>query len=41
LLALVYDGRAERHPLGDDALWIAANRTAGDRLAASGLTSSA
>jgi len=41
LLALVYDGRAERHALGDDALWTAADQIAGGRLAASGVTSSA
>ena len=39
LLALVYEGRAERHALGGDALWIAADRTDGDRLAGAGTTS--
>ena len=33
LLALVDEGRAERHALGDDALWMPADRIAGDRLA--------
>jgi hypothetical protein len=41
LLALVYEGRAERHALGGDALWMAADRIAGNRLAAAGATSSA
>jgi hypothetical protein len=41
LLALVYEGRAERHALGSDALWIATDRTAGDDLVAAGATSGA
>jgi hypothetical protein len=41
LLALVDEGRAERHALGGDALWIAADRTSGTHLAAAGATSSA
>ena len=40
-LAVVDEGRAERHALGGDALWIAADRTDGNRLAAAGATSSA
>jgi hypothetical protein len=40
LLALVYEGRAERHAVGDDALWMPANRIAGDRLAAAAAASS-
>jgi predicted DsbA family dithiol-disulfide isomerase len=38
LLALVYEGRAERHSLGDDALWLAADRLAGSRVAAAAAT---
>jgi hypothetical protein len=41
LLALVYEGRAERHALGGDALWLAADRIAGNRVAAAGATSTA
>jgi hypothetical protein len=41
LLALVYEGRAERRALGGDALWIAADRIAGNRLAGAGATSGA
>ncbi len=41
LLALVYEGRAERHALGGDALWMAANRIGGHRLAAAAATISA
>ena len=41
LLSLVYEGRAVRQALGDDALWMAASRTADDRLAASGATTRA
>jgi len=41
LLALVYEGRAERHALGGDALWMAANRIGGRRLAAPAATISA
>ncbi len=41
LLALVYEGRAERHALGGDALWMAANRIGGHRLAAPAATASA
>jgi hypothetical protein len=41
LLALVYEGRAERHALGGDALWLAADRIGGNRLAAARATSSA
>jgi DSBA-like thioredoxin domain len=41
LLALVYEGRAERHALGSDALWIAADRIVGNRLAGAGATSAA
>jgi hypothetical protein len=40
LLTLVYDGRAERHALGDDALWMPAGRTAEGRLLAAGVTTS-
>jgi hypothetical protein len=40
LLALVSEGRAERQALGGDALWLAADRIGGDRLAASGATTS-
>ncbi|HWE15224.1 MAG TPA: DsbA family protein [Solirubrobacteraceae bacterium] len=36
LLALVADGRAERHPLGDDALWSVPGRTDSHHLAAAG-----
>jgi protein-disulfide isomerase-like protein with CxxC motif len=39
LLTLVSEGRAERRALGDDAVWIAAERTGGDRLAAAAATS--
>jgi DSBA-like thioredoxin domain-containing protein len=39
LLALVDEGRAERHALGDDALWMPADRIAGDRLAAAAVAS--
>ncbi len=39
LLTLVSEGRAERRALGDDAVWIAAQRTGGDRLAAVAATS--
>jgi DSBA-like thioredoxin domain len=41
LLALVYEGRAERHALGSDALWIATERAAGNQLVAAGATSGA
>jgi hypothetical protein len=41
LLELVYEGRAERHALGGDALWTAATRTAGEHLPAAAVTSSA
>jgi hypothetical protein len=41
LLALVYEGRAERHALGSDALWITADRIVGNRLAGAGATSAA
>jgi hypothetical protein len=41
LLALVYEGRAERHALGGDALWLAADQISGNRLAAVGATSTA
>jgi DSBA-like thioredoxin domain len=40
LLALVSEGRAERQALGGDALWLAADRIGGERLAASGATTS-
>jgi hypothetical protein len=36
LLALVADGRAERHALGDDALWSASGRSDSHHLAAAG-----
>jgi hypothetical protein len=36
LLALVADGRAERHALGDDALWSACGRSDSHHLAAAG-----
>jgi hypothetical protein len=36
LLALVDEGRAVRHPLGDDALWTTADPVDGTRLAAAG-----
>ena len=39
LLTLVSEGRAERRALGDDAVWIAAERIGGDRLAAAAATS--
>jgi hypothetical protein len=38
LLRLVADGLAERHALGDDALWSACRRGDGKRLAAAGAT---
>jgi protein-disulfide isomerase-like protein with CxxC motif len=41
LLALVYEGRAERHALGGDAIWTAVDPIGGDRLAAAGATSTA
>ncbi len=41
LMALVSEGRAERHALGDDALWMAANRIGGDSLVAVASSSSA
>jgi hypothetical protein len=41
LLALVYEGQAERHALGGDALWMAADRIVGNRLAVARATSSA
>jgi hypothetical protein len=41
LLALVDEGRAQRHALGDDALWTTAGPVDGTRLAAAGATSSA
>jgi 2-hydroxychromene-2-carboxylate isomerase len=41
LLALVYEGRAERHALGSDALWIATDRAVGEHLVAAGATSAA
>jgi hypothetical protein len=41
LLALVYEGRAERQALGGDALWCAADAMADDRLATAGATSNA
>jgi len=41
LLALVYEGRAARHALGGDALWMAADRIAGNGLADVAATSSA
>jgi hypothetical protein len=41
LLALVYEGRAERNALGGDALWMTADPAPSDRLAAAGATSSA
>jgi hypothetical protein len=40
LLGLVSEGRAERQALGGDALWLAADRISGDRLAAAGATTS-
>ena len=40
LLELVSEGRAERQALGGDALWLAADRIGGDRLAAAGATTS-
>jgi hypothetical protein len=40
LLALVAEGRVERQALGGDALWLAADRIGGDRLAAAGTTTS-
>jgi hypothetical protein len=36
LLALVDEGRVQRHALGDDALWTTADRIDGQRLAAAG-----
>jgi hypothetical protein len=41
LLELVYEGRAERHALGGDALWMAGDRIGGDRFAGAAATSSA
>lgn len=41
LLALVYEGRAERHALGDDALWTAPDRTGEAPVAAGSATSRA
>jgi hypothetical protein len=41
LLALVDEGRAQRHPLGGDALWTAAGGIGEGRLAAAGAASSA
>jgi hypothetical protein len=41
LLELVYEGRAERHALGGDALWTAADQTGGDRRPVAGATISA
>jgi protein-disulfide isomerase-like protein with CxxC motif len=41
LLGLVADGRAERHALGDDALWSVPGRSDGHRLAAAGAALSA
>jgi len=41
LLALVYEGRAERHALGGDALWLGADGIGGNQLAAAGAASSA
>jgi hypothetical protein len=41
LLALVADGRAARDPIGDDALWLSAEATDGDSLAAVAATISA
>jgi hypothetical protein len=41
LLGLVADGRAERHALGDDALWSARTRSDGDRPALAGAALSA
>jgi hypothetical protein len=38
LLALVYEGRAERHALGGDALWTAADGIGDSRLAGAGAT---
>jgi hypothetical protein len=40
LLALVAEGRAERHALGDDALWMAADRIRDDSLVATGASAS-
>jgi hypothetical protein len=40
LLVLVDEGRAERHALGGDALWTAADRIADSRLAGAGATTS-
>lgn len=41
LLALVDEGRAERHALGDDALWATADRVGGSRLAGAGAAGTA
>ncbi len=41
LLELIDEGRAERHALGGDALWVAADRIGGDILAAAAATSPA
>jgi predicted DsbA family dithiol-disulfide isomerase len=41
LLGLVAEGRAERHALGDDALWTACDRSGRDRLTSAGATVSA
>jgi hypothetical protein len=41
LLALVYEGRAERHALGGDAVWMAADRIGGSRPAVAAARSSA
>jgi hypothetical protein len=41
LLQLAADGRAERHALGDDALWTAPDHSGGQRLAAIGAVLSA
>ena len=38
LLALVYEGRAQRHAVGGDALWMAADQIGGSHLAAAGAT---
>jgi len=41
LMALVSEGRAERHALGGDALWMAADRIHDDSVVAAGASSSA
>jgi 2-hydroxychromene-2-carboxylate isomerase len=41
LLELVADGRAERHALGGDAVWVAAGQLANARLAAAGAATAA